>query len=74
VNGSQHSGECIYCAHGPYCTDPDCLAGLVLPGSAATLSAEGPVCSNCHDVIIQGEIAADPYYRGDYLEMFGHDE
>jgi len=60
-----HSGPCIYCAHGPYCTDPDCTAAL---------ATDGPVCGNCRERITRAEIAADPYYRGDYVEMFGDDE
>ncbi|HUK73041.1 MAG TPA: hypothetical protein VLW50_30530 [Streptosporangiaceae bacterium] len=65
MSSYQHSGPCIYCAHGPYCTNSDCLP---------TLRTDGPVCGTCRERINRAEIAADPYYRGDYLEMFGDDE
>ncbi len=55
-----HNGKCIYCQHGPYC--------LTCPPPE---SATGPVCGNCREEVTRSEIAADPYYRDDYSEMFG---
>lgn len=37
-------------------------------------SVSGPVCGSCKARIISAEVAADPYYKGDYYAMFGDDE
>lgn len=58
-----HPGPCIYCEHGPYCVE--------CPPPAVT---DGPVCDSCRARIVSAGIAADPYYRGDYVAMFGDDE
>jgi hypothetical protein len=64
----RHSGPCIYCPqHGPACVSCD------------TPTPEGPieqwpVCGECALEFARREIAADPYYRGDYYAMFGDDE
>ena len=50
-----HNGPCIYCEHGPYC--------LACPPPDV---ADGPVCTRCREEITRSEIAADPYYRGDW--------
>jgi hypothetical protein len=59
-----HSGPCIYCEHGPWCTDPQCTRGPV----------SGPVCGECRVIIASAEARADPYASGDYYAMFGDDE
>lgn len=66
-----HSGPCIYCTHGPACVSCDLTQG---PHWGVDRSYPGPVCSNCAEECKRREIAADPYYRGDYVEMFGDDE
>lgn len=55
-----HSGPCSFCTHGPACMSCE--------------PKQGPVCGNCSEECKRREIAADPYYRGDYFAMFGDDE
>jgi hypothetical protein len=33
-----------------------------------------PVCDGCRAEILRQEIAADPYYSGDYAALYGDDE
>jgi hypothetical protein len=51
---SGHDGRCIYCEHGPYCTQ------CPPPGS---IPDDAHVCGPCREEITRSEIAADPYYR-----------
>jgi hypothetical protein len=67
-----HSGPCIYCAHGPACVTCDLTQGP--HWGAAGHEYPGPVCGNCSVECKRREIAADPYYSGDYVAMFGDDE
>lgn len=75
LNGSTprwvHSGPCIYCAHGPACVTCDLTQG---PHWGIDRSYPGPVCGRCSEECKRREIAADPYYSGDYVTMFGDDE
>lgn len=57
--------RCAYCAHGPWC--PTCP-----PPSLDAAEATG-MCRACTEEMRRAEIAADPYYRGDYVAMFGDD-
>jgi len=78
VNGSTprklwvHSGPCVYCAHGPACVACDLTQGP--HWGAAGHDYPGPVCGRCSEECKRREIAADPYYSGDYVAMFGDDE
>ena len=65
-----HSGPCIYCAHGPGCVTCDLTQGP----HWGIEPHPGPVCTYCSDECKRREIAADPYYSGDYVTMFGDDE
>lgn len=67
-----HSGPCIYCAHGPACVTCDLTQGP--HWGAVGHEYPGPVCGNCSVECKRREIAADPYYSGDYVAMFGDDE
>jgi hypothetical protein len=60
----KHSGPCLYCQHGPHCMRDECERGPL----------DGPVCTECSLEIKRAEIAADPYFSGDYYAMFGDDE
>jgi hypothetical protein len=55
--GPEHDARCIYCEHGPYC--PACPPPDSIPGDAH-------VCASCRETITRGEIAADPYYSGNW--------
>lgn len=61
----EHDPRCLYCEHGPYC--------LTCP-PPAPIPDDAYVCGPCHEEITRREIAADPYYEGDYVTMFGDDE
>ena len=64
----RHTGPCIHCPqHGPHCVRCE----LAPPDGP---SEQWPVCRACAEEIMRAEIAADPYYRGDYYAMFGDDE
>jgi len=67
-----HSGPCIYCSHGPACVACDLTQGP--HWGAAGHDYPGPVCGRCSEECKRREIAADPYYSGDYVAMFGDDE
>lgn len=70
IEGWVHSGPCINCAHGPACVTCD-------PHESPYFGQgeyPGPICRNCAEECQRGEIAADPYYSGDYVTMFGDDE
>lgn len=69
-----HSGPCIYCSHGPACVTCDLTQGPYWGKGPAGHEYPGPVCSNCSAECKRMEIAADPYYSGDYTTMFGDDE
>lgn len=63
-----HAGPCLYCPqHGPGCATCD------TPLPAGPIE-DWPVCTTCRFELARREIAADPYYRGDYFAMFGDDE
>ena len=51
---SGHDRKCIYCEHGPYCTQ--CPPPDPIPDDAY-------VCGPCREEITRSAIAADPYYR-----------
>ena len=57
---SEHDDRCIYCEHGPYCTD---LTACPPPGA---IPDDAFVCGPCREAITRGEIAADPYYSGNW--------
>lgn len=57
--------RCGYCVHGPWC--PVCP-----PPSLDAVETRG-MCRACQEAVKSAEIAADPYYRGDYVAMFGDD-
>jgi len=62
-----HTGPCLYCPqHGPNCASCD-----IKPPAGPI--EQWPVCSACARELARAEIAADPYYRGDYYAMFGDD-
>lgn len=69
-----HSGPCIYCAHGPACVSCDLAEGPHWGAGSPGHEYPGPVCGNCSAECKRREIAADPYYSGDYVTMFGDDE
>jgi hypothetical protein len=63
----RHGGPCVYCPqHGPACVSCDS------PTPAAPVE-DWPVCAACSSELTRLEIAADPYYRGDYYAQFGDD-
>lgn len=78
INGSTprwaHSGPCIYCAHGPACVTCDLSKGPHWGAGSPGHEYPGPVCARCAEECKRREIAADPYYSGDYFAMFGDDE
>jgi hypothetical protein len=53
----EHDVRCIYCEHGPYCLA--CPAPDPIPDDAH-------VCGPCREAITRGEIAADPWYSGNW--------
>jgi hypothetical protein len=69
-----HSGPCIYCPHGPACVTCDLTQGPYWGKGPAGREYPGPACGNCSAECKRLEIAADPYYSGDYVTMFGDDE
>lgn len=63
----RHTDPCVYCPqHGPACVSCE----TPLPAGPVE---QWPVCTACRNELARAEIAADPYYRGDYEAMFGDD-